>query len=97
MAYLSGSPWLGSLRRNCGGVLLNRRTIMTSASCLKNTIFERVRNTLLMANPGLNEFEPTYNTIYNVYVGAGTYPGFGFLPSNDTIQVFIDDIIVVSV
>jgi hypothetical protein len=81
--------------KNCGGVLINRRTILSSTSCLRNPVTLRYINQTYEIYPEINDRFPNYNSMYFVYIGAHSYPGYGQLPSEDTDHLVIDDIIQV--
>jgi hypothetical protein len=81
--------------RYCGGVLINRRTILASASCLSDRLSQRWWNQTTEVDIEFNELQRHHASIYYVYVGSYFYPGYGTL-SNDSDHLIVDDIIFVS-
>ena len=59
----------------CGGILINRRTILTTASCFRNviTFYDWGLGISLTTSIHLNSFHPTLESIYNIYVGTDQY------------------------
>jgi hypothetical protein len=84
-----------NVNRNCGGAILNRKTILTTASCLLARVENIFANRVFQADPVFDELNPSLNTIYLTFVGADSYPGWGELYSNSTLVVTIEKIIIV--
>ena len=82
----------------CDGILVNRKTILTAASCApKNyTWYERYNGNTYNVNVTLNPMFPELTSIYSVYVGLITPP----FPDTDLAsmqQVYVQDIVTVLV
>lgn len=82
----------------CGGVLINRRTILTSASCFENVItyYDYFSGKYSSVAIHLNNFHPTLESIYNIYVGTDEYVyTYTDLPHVEVAD--FDELIIVSI
>jgi hypothetical protein len=81
---------------NCGGVLINRRTILTSASCFVQSYqwFERSNNKTYTVNVTLNAYYPEWDSIYGVYIGIVTPPAYS-TDLSTMQQLYVEKIIMV--
>ena len=80
----------------CDGVLINRMTILTAASCVPRTYtwFERSNGQNYTVNIAPNSFLHGWDSIYSVFIGLITPPRPGSDLSS-TQQVYVKDIIIV--
>lgn len=59
----------------CGGTLINRDTILTAAHCVSETIEFTYENIDYMTTFTPSEFNPTFESMFKVYVGINDING----------------------
>ncbi|CAF0863992.1 unnamed protein product [Brachionus calyciflorus] len=55
---------------NCGGTLINRKTVLTTASCIKKTFTAIVKNQTRTIPVELNSYHANIESMYSVFVGV---------------------------
>lgn len=67
---VSNQTFLASGFDNCGGTIINRKAILTSASCIKRTFLTFVNNKLLSFPVELNKYHETIESMYFAFVAV---------------------------
>lgn len=80
---------------NCGGTIINRRAILTSASCIKRTFITFVNNRFLSFPVELNKYHETIESMYSAFVAVVNQISFG-IDINTARYVKIEKIIRVN-
>lgn len=59
----------------CGAVLINRKTALTAAHCIKQSfqVYDRYYNGFFTVNVTLNNFHPNLESIYSMYFGTNFF------------------------
>lgn len=89
--------YLPQYRRSCFGTIVNRRTVMTAASCLPSTFPyspSGFNNDTIILPVEFTEFYPTWQSIYNVHLGIHNFLWFD-ADVTPTLPEPIDTIILV--
>ena len=66
---------------DCFGTLINRRTVMTAASCVPQTFNFTLpdnKNVTISVPIVLNDFYADYESIISVWIGVNTYLEYGY-------------------
>lgn len=62
---------------NCGGTIINRKTILTSASCIKSTFIAFVDKNIVNLPVEINKYHDSIESMYSVYVSVVNQINFG--------------------
>ncbi|RNA05532.1 suppressor of tumorigenicity 14 -like protein [Brachionus plicatilis] len=62
---------------NCGGTIINRKAILTSASCIKRTFITFVDRKFLSFPVETNKYHETIESMYSIYVAVVNQISFG--------------------
>lgn len=107
LATVNGRVYNGALDINCLGILINRRHVLTAASCIpKNITFMPFdfhgdgftpNNFTVTVPVTFNEAFPDWRSIVHVFLGIYDYIYYTNTEITPTLRAHIDDIIIVSV
>lgn len=89
---------LGYDTSSCLALLINRKTILTTANCIVQSFTNTWNNISYPINVTINDFAPSYEAMYNLYLGMDiTSYSSNINPNLAPIQqVYIENITVVN-
>lgn len=93
--YVGQEEYLTFHTSNCAGTLINRKSILTTAGCIKTSFVHIIANVSYTVNVTFNDFHPDYQSMYTVYVGAHNQINL-FSNIAPAKHVLVEDIIIVN-
>lgn len=94
--YSPNQEYLATSFSNCAGTLINRKTVLTSASCIKKYFLFFANNITYQVNVTFNDFHPDYDSMYTVYIAAHNQINFFGANIFPAKHVLVEDVIIVN-
>lgn len=98
--YIDNSKYLADYYYTCSGFLVNRKSILTSASCVIRSFkyspsFNLYNNDTVQVTVDLNAAYPVLDSLYTIYVGVKNYV-YLYTDVEPVQQVYLEEIIIVN-
>jgi hypothetical protein len=96
--YIDNSKYFVNYYSTCNGVLVNRKSILTSASCVIRSFKYSPsghKNDTVLVTVDLNAAFPLLDSLYTIYVGVKNYV-YVNTDVEPVQQVFLEEIIIVN-